>query len=284
MRRLITTAALVACAGVYALAAPERATFILTDGERKSGIVAVHGGQHENLINGYLNLAQDNAKDLTFPMDQVAVIDFVGGRPTPAELAQLPADSSHLLVMRDGSAQPGRFVNIINGDTLVWENQTGQRQQYAVRDVSRAYLNPQSARTVFNARGDGRGAPPVATTGQGTQSNSIRVNATQPWTDTGITVNQGDRVSFQASGQVLYGQAAGQTATPDGSQDHRPNAPLPSAPLGALIGKVGNSAAFGIGSQTQPLVMPAAGRLMIGINDTDFGDNSGFFTVVVTKQ
>jgi hypothetical protein len=51
-----------------------------------------------------------------------------------------------------------------------------------------------------------------------------------------------------------------------------------------LIGKVGNSAPFPIGSNTQPIVMPADGRLMLGVNDNDWSDNSGFFSVVVTKS
>jgi hypothetical protein len=278
MRRFITTVALVASASGYLLAAPERATFIMTNGERKAGIVAFHGDQNENLINGYLNLAQDNAKDLTFPMDQVAIIDFQGGRPNQAELAQLPADASHLLVLKNGTTQPGRFVNMTGGDTLLWDNGSGQRQQIAIRDVARVYLQPQSARTVFNYRGQGRAVATAGVAG----GNSIRVDARNAWTDTGITVNQGDRVSFQASGQIVYGPA-GQTATPDGSAE-RAATPDPNAPVGALIGKVGNSAAFGIGTQTQPLVMPAAGRLMLGVNDNNFVDNNGFFTVVVTRQ
>jgi hypothetical protein len=279
MRRFIATAALVASAGGYLLAAPERANFILTNGERKSGIVAYHGDQNENLINGYLNLAQDGAKDLTFPVDQVAVIDFQGSRPNQAELAQLPADSSHLLVLKNGTAQQGRFVNMVGGDTLVWDNQGGQRQQIPLRDVGRVYLNPQIARTVFNDRDRG----PVATAGQA-GGNSIRVDAKQAWTDTGLTVNQGDRVSFQASGQIMYSPNPAHTATPDGSADRGANYPDPTVPVGALLGKVGNGKPFGIGSQTQPLVMPASGRLMLGINDTEVGDNSGAFTVVVTKQ
>ena len=67
VRRFVSAAALVACAGVYAFAASERVNFILTNGERQSGTVAFHGDAHENLINGYLNLAT-NDKDLTFPV------------------------------------------------------------------------------------------------------------------------------------------------------------------------------------------------------------------------
>jgi hypothetical protein len=36
--------------------------------------------------------------------------------------------------------------------------------------------------------------------------------------------------------------------------------------------------------QTQPLVMPASGRLMLGVNDNELNDNSGFYSVTVTKQ
>jgi PA-IL-like protein len=279
LRRVIATAALVACAGAYAFAAAERVNFILTNGERASGTVAAHGDQRENLINGYLNIATSD-KDRTFPVDQVAVIDFTGGQPQPAELAQLGA--GQMLVMRDGTTQQGKFVNMINGDTLLWDNQSGQQQQYAIRDVSRVYLNPASARTVFNATATGTGA--VATTGQ-MPATQVRVDATKAWTDTGITVNAGDRVVFNASGQIAYGRSAGQTADPNGNPaEKRANYPDPTVPVGALIGKIGNSAPFAIGMQTQPLAMPASGRLMLGVNDNELGDNSGFYTVTVTKQ
>src|SRR4051794_3265737 len=111
-----------------------------------------------------------------------------------------------MLVMRDGSTQPSRFVNMIGGGTPLWGNAAGQRQQFAIRDVSRVYLNPTSARTAFNYTG---GPSPVATSGQkpGTQ---VRVDAKQAWTDTGITVATGDHVVFNASGQIAFGQAAGQ--------------------------------------------------------------------------
>jgi hypothetical protein len=206
------------------------------------------------------------------------VIDITGGQPPTSELAQLGA--GQMLVMRDGSVQQGRFVNMTGGDTLLWDNAAGQRQQLAIRDVGRVYLNPASARTVLNYNG----AQAVATSGQ-MPSRQVRVDAKQAWTDTGITVNAGDRVVFNASGQIAFGQGPGQTADPNGNAaERRANYPDPSVPVGALLGKVGNSAPFAIGMQTQPLGMPAAGRLMLGINDNELGDNSGFYTVTVTKQ
>jgi hypothetical protein len=280
-RRFIFTAVLVACAGGYAFAAAERATFILTDGERKSGTIAFHGDQHENLINGYLNLAEPDGKDLTFPIDQVAVIDFAGGRPATTELDKLSAGQT--LVLRDGNVAGGRLVNMIGGDTLVWDHENGRRQQFAIRDVSRVYLNAAVARTTFNGGRARNAASAVATTGQAPVS--VRVDARQAWTDTGITVNAGDRVVFNASGQIAFGASAGQTADPNGNAAvRRATYPDPTVPAGALIGKIGNSAPFAIGMQTQPLGMPASGRLMLGVNDNELGDNSGFYTVTITKQ
>jgi len=279
--RFVSAFAIVVCTALYAFAANERATFILTDGERKSGAVVHHGGQNENLINGNLNLDVGTGPELTIPMEQVAVIDFVGGQPQADELGQLPP-SGHFVVLKNGTSQPGRFVNIINGDTLIWENLGGQRQQYAVRDVKRVYLNADSARTAFRYTGPTTNA--VGTSGQAA-ARTIQVPANQQWTDTGVDVTQGQQVVFEASGQITWDRQAGATATPDGNGTQtRTGLPVPNAPVGALIGRVGNAAPFGIGTQTNPLPMPASGRLMLGVNDSVLTDNTGAFSVVIKKQ
>ena len=278
-QKLISTGVLVASLGLYALAA-ERATFILTDGERKSGQVVFHGSDRENLINGYLNLSNDTGgPEFTFPIGQVAVIDFAGGTPSQAELSQLPP-SGHLLALKSGQQQQGTFVNMIGGDTLVWRNQSGETQHYALSDVSRVYLNPQSARTAFNYNGAAATAA-VGTSGT-VPPGAVLVQANQVWNDGGINVKKGDRVAFNTTGQVSFAQ--GQTAGPDGNGTvRRPNYPVPVAPVGALIGRVGTGTPFPIGSNSQPIVMPNDGRLMLGVNDDEYGDNTGAFTVTVTK-
>jgi hypothetical protein len=278
IRRLITTAALIACAAAYTYAATERATFILTDGERKSGPVVYHTDSRENLINGNLNLGADNGKEMTFPLDQVAVIDFVGGTPSPTELAALPA-SGQLLAMRNGQTEQGHFVNLIGGDTVRWTDQNGAQRDIPINQVSRIYLNPQSARTAFNYSGP---AAAVGTSGQ-VQPGAVQVNANQQWNDTGVDVKKGDRVTFRTTGQIQFGHTPGQTAGPDGGSLHNPQYPVPGMPVGGLIGKVAGSAPFPIGSNSQPIVMPADGRLMLGVNDNELSDNSGAFSVVVTK-
>ncbi|HZR25995.1 MAG TPA: LecA/PA-IL family lectin [Vicinamibacterales bacterium] len=284
MRRFVFGLAVFACASAFVLA-QEQATFILTNGQRQSGTVVHHGGDNNNLIDNQFNVGLGNGQEKSIPENQVAVIDFAGGQPSANELQQVPA-SGQLLALRNGQAQTGTLVNLVNGNTLVWRNQAGEEQRYAIHDVARVYLNPQAARTAYNYNGpsatavgtSGTAAPPA-------QPGEVRVMANQQWSDTGITVKKGDRVAFHATGEITFGHSNGQTAGPDGNGAVRNGSyPVPVMPVGGLIGKVGNAPAFPIGSNTQPIVMPADGRLMLGVNDNEVGDNGGYFSVVVTKQ
>jgi len=280
IRRVISTAVLVACAGLSTLTAAERATLVLTNGERRSGEVATSG---ETFSNGQLKLSVSGSEQ-AIPIDQVAVIDFTGGTASELELSRVaPQANGQTAVMRSGHAQAGHFVNIIRGDTLLWENDKGQQEQYPLSTVSRVYLNPMSARAVYNNERQGRAPVAFGTSGQ-LPGTTVNVPGNVAWTDTGVTVNQGDRVAFQASGQITYGRSPGQVATPDGGADRRPNYPDPSVPVGALLGRIGNGAPFAIGTQSQALGMPASGRLMLGVNDNELGDNGGSYTVVITRQ
>jgi hypothetical protein len=312
LRRLLSATALVACTGVYAFAAPERADFILTNGDRQSGTVVSSGSRYRN--NGELTLAT-NRRDMTFRLDEIAVIEFAGGEPAPGELNRLGPEQT--LVMRDGRILAGRFVALLGGDTIVWDAGRGRPEQIPIRAINRVYLNPDRARWVYNDRGrfygrdgngreyagrdyqgrdqwergeygrdsyDRRDGRAVGTTGQ-SRDVQVRVEANLPWIDTGLVVNEGERVTFHASGQIAFGRGDGQVSNPDGNpSERRSTYPDPRVPVGALIGRVGNSAPFGIGMQTQPLPMPASGRLFLGVNDDERSDNSGFYTVTITRQ
>ncbi len=59
-----------------------------------------------------------------------------------------------------------------------------------------------------------------------------------------------------------------------------PGAPLPQVFAGALIGRVGNGAPFGVGNQTS-IRAPGNGPLFLGINDDNVGDNAGQFQVSI---
>jgi hypothetical protein len=60
--------------------------------------------------------------------------------------------------------------------------------------------------------------------------------------------------------------------------------PLRSAPGASLIGRIGNGAPFAIGWNPNPIRMPASGRLYLGINDDQVGDNTGEFNVSIRMQ
>jgi hypothetical protein len=115
-----------------------------------------------------------------------------------------------------------------------------------------------------------------------TTGNTVVVSATQPWTDTGIDVRAGDRLTFDADGTVRLSEGGDDTASPSGSQSGRraQNAPVPAAPAGGLIARIGNSAPVYVGDR-RVVRAPASGRLYLGVNDDHLPDNSGEFRVTV---
>jgi hypothetical protein len=116
---------------------------------------------------------------------------------------------------------------------------------------------------------------------------TITVAGNSRGTDTGIDVRAGDQITFTASGTVVAGQRAG-SVSPDGGRSTGFGSiigtrPVPSAGVGALIGYIRTidgqaSQPFFVGSQ---LTFTAAvdGRLFLLINDDNYNDNSGGFTV-----
>jgi hypothetical protein len=297
VRRLLVTLALVTAAGSAFLAA-ERATFILVNGERVSGTLAFHTNTRELLIDNDFSLAVTPGQpEQIFHYDQVVAIEFLGGTPRQSELAALPEGSGQMLVMRNGDTRYGRFVNIIGGDTVRWKNEANQTQEMPVRDVSRIYLHADNARRIFDYTGppdrgrfQGQGQGQGRAFGRGRAigggplgADEYEVQASTPWTDTGLEVRRGDRVAFSVRGQVATAEN-GQPMGPDGNPSMRSQSyPVSAMAVGGLIGKVGNSAPFPIGANRNPITMPANGRLMLGVNDDHFQDNSGAFLVTVTR-
>jgi hypothetical protein len=108
--------------------------------------------------------------------------------------------------------------------------------------------------------------------------------------DAGIDVRSGDQITFTASGTIVAGQRAG-TVGPEGGRSTGFGSivgtrPVPSAGVGALIGFIRmldgqNSQPFFIGSSLT-WTAPADGRLYLLVNDDNYNDNSGAFTVHIT--
>lgn len=274
LSKFLTTAALAVCT-VVPIVAQERATFILNNGQRHSGAL-VYGREDNNIVDLRFHLATGSG-ELEFPMGDVAVIDIAGGSPASSEVQMLPGGSDGVMVMRSGAAIRGRLHNIIRGGMVQWVNEGGQRQNYPIDEVRRLYLNADAARSSYL-----RSVPSsiVGTGGSNITSSQVRVDGNQRWTDTGIDVRQGDRVQFTSAGQIEY--APGQRTTAAGTQGRSASYPVPLLGAGALIGRVGESAAFPIGAGRE-LVMPGDGRLFLGINDDVVDDNVGAFTVAVRR-
>jgi hypothetical protein len=263
MRRILTTFVLTACTSIAFAAQP--VTFVLRSGERVSGELTYKGGTTYTL----------NGRD--YPSDDIAMIAFTPGDPSAAELQQIPpVDNNpseherHIFVTRDGQIIFGKIYHISpDGSTITFDRREGGRQDLAAGNLARVYVNPAGARSVYAAVLNTAAAPAAVATSGVMSPGAVSVAANQPWTDTGMTVKKGDRVYFTPDGSGTAGARAG--------------LPVPAMPAGGLIARVDTGTPFPIGSNTQPIVMPVNGRLYLGVNDDQFGDNSGFFAVTVRK-
>jgi hypothetical protein len=108
------------------------------------------------------------------------------------------------------------------------------------------------------------------------------VSSKQQWTPTGLTVRRGEPLTFEVSGEFRIGGPGAPMATAGGSSDNNAGNPIPTAPTGALIGRIGNGQPFLIGTQNRVQV-PAAGQLFLGVNDSYLQDNEGEFRVEIRR-
>src|SRR5207244_3269035 len=117
---------------------------------------------------------------------------------------------------------------------------------------------------------------------RGLREREVVVAANVAWVDTGIEVRSGQRVYFEAVGQVRWG--ADRRDGPGGEERSPYNAgrPMPRRPAAALIGKVGEASndLFFIGDDRGPIRLQNSGRLYLGINDDVLTDNRGNFRVL----
>jgi hypothetical protein len=284
MRRKLAATVIALCLGVAGVATAADVTFVLNSGERQSGQLVYHTGTNISLIQ--------NGRERSFPVGEVAAIIYNDGDPNQNEIGQLPTSDNppelerHTLVMRDGRVLHGKVYHW-NPDNVVFDTTSG-RGTYNANDVARLYLSGPPARRVFggnnnqnlagNMRGRGRRGgrmgDPVA---------SVRVEANQPWTDTGLVVQSGERITFSTNGTITFGKDM--NTGPDGDKNlpARASYPVRDMPVGGLIGRIGNGRAFAIGSTRTPITMPTGGRLFLAVNDDDIRDNSGGFDVQIYR-
>ena len=133
--------------------------------------------------------------------------------------------------------------------------------------------------------------------GSATQSGSVRaitVPGNRPWTATGVFLDTGAVVKISASGGVSFSR---------GSKPGPPAGDLPDCltvangpygwraapyvanqlPCGSLLARVGEQGSvFYVGAGTT-FTVSSPGQLYLGVNDNNFGDNSGHWTAKVIE-
>ena len=81
----------------------------------------------------------------------------------------------------------------------------------------------------------------TSSSGGGSLHRELQVPATQQWTDTGIDVRAGDVIRVNADGTIQLSDNPNDRANPSGAGRRAPNAPVGTAPAGALLVRIGNS-------------------------------------------
>jgi hypothetical protein len=145
---------------------------------------------------------------------------------------------------------------------------------------------PQPDTTPTNNRADDAGP---ANTGGAPLFFPIRLrvradNASNGWNDSGLMVRAGQRLRITATGRVSLG--AGQMSTPTGLPRLADRDKLMrNEPTGALIAVIGddNDDFIFIGANRE-FVAQRDGRLFLGVNEGNLGDNSGTYDVTVEAE
>jgi len=277
-QRVAIATAFAASLGFTTLAAADQqVTALLRNGDRVTGLF---DGYNNNQV--YVDVSASDERKI--PVGDVALLDFVGGAQglPETELSQARGDE-HVLLLKSGGATKGQLVSVEGTDrdpTLLFRTSSGEERRVRFSEVGRLYLGryPGAAPAGTTATASPTTTAPVGQAGQ------VSVAANQQWVSSGLSVAKGQQVTFVSSGEVTLSTDANDTATTAGSKLGRrlTAGPLPGQLAGALIGRVGNGQAFGIGNQAGPLSMPDAGVLYLAVNDDNVGDNQGAFAVTVT--
>ncbi|MGE0451497.1 MAG: hypothetical protein AB7Q29_18130 [Vicinamibacterales bacterium] len=259
--------------GLPALAQND-ATIVMTSGERKPAQNIGFVDRRDLIVRTSFQA------EPRIPISDVAYIDFGGTPDVPVGLS----GSQEAVVLRDGTILKGQVQRIGHVDNDNHETPYLVSFRTSAGE-NRDFRGPQLARIYFHEPpGASQTASSVGTTGI-QDTRAMTVDAKQQWVTTMITVRNGDRLHFSATGEITVSEnRAADIAGPDGHREARVDrgAPLSTAPVGALIGRVGNSRPFAIGSDAD-VTMPASGMLFLGVNDGYLTDNEGAFRVEITR-
>lgn len=114
-------------------------------------------------------------------------------------------------------------------------------------------------------------------------TRTVQVELGPNWIDTGVDLRRGERVQVNATGTIVAGRTR---ITPGGLRSTDPNAPLPGAAEGVLIGAVGNdpnSPIIEIGINRE-FIADNDGRLYLTANRSSYTDARGSFTAQIRRE
>jgi hypothetical protein len=112
-------------------------------------------------------------------------------------------------------------------------------------------------------------------------SSQIKVQSNADWMDTRIMLRKGDTVNFAASGTYQYERRAKSTCGPNGASEGTGRTPpCPKLTPCALIGRIGFTEPFEVGSEKQ-IVTAEMGQLYLRLNEQPVSDNSGVIDVEI---
>ncbi len=217
----------------------------------------------------------------------------LGSNPVGLDRGELSAtrDDRDLVMLNGGRSVSGRLVDVrgaldrVRSAPLqfVFRTDAGDERIIPAGRVSRIYLGgfPDNLRSAVGTSGYGGYRQSRDRYTAGNYVQRVTVPGTSDWVDSGVDVNQGDRVYLESRGEIRLSDDPTDVAAVAGSKRQRlaVNSPLPQDLAGALIGRI-DGQVFGIGNQTS-VVMPRSGRLLLGVNDDEFRDNVGEFTVLI---
>jgi hypothetical protein len=278
-----------------AQAVRQNATVVMRNGDRVRVDVRDMGGDFTFRVDGQLRRV---------PLGDVVMLDFTGdGRNvTLEEVNKVNAANGGYVVMKNGETFNASLKDL-TGDPLIAHFTNGRRANLG--EAARVYMgsvnnvagfptapsNPTVAPNNpmpetpggFRGRGRGRGRGLGNNSEAPANARSVVVPSNVQWTNTGFNVSRGQFLRFEPTGEIRLSMNGEDIGRPAGAMDARkaPNATIPSIPVGALIGRIGNGQPFPIGDARTAFDMPDNGRLFLGINDDHVADNSGNYVVRV---
>jgi hypothetical protein len=203
-------------------------------------------------------------------------------------LASVSLATADTITLRGGTTLRGNVLGFINGRFAIQltapatitlrstDNRattTSPTRSFTVGEV--VFLRP---RDIERVELDGRSLDDARY-----QTRTVDVALGPNWVDTGIDVRRNQRIRVDATGTIYAGRTR---ITPAGSSTTDPNAPLPRAAEGELIGVIGNdydAPIIEIGA-TREITADRDGRLYLTINRGNYTDARGAFNVRVRTE